>query len=219
MKLSAVLFDLDGTLLDTLGDLALSMNNVLTAEGFPAHPVDAYRFFVGSGIKMLVIRTLPEDHRDEETVTRCSEAMVREYGEHWADTTGPFEGILEMLNGLERLNIPKSILSNKRDDLTKECANRFLSDFPFICVRGTVDSIPPKPDPAGALAIADLMNIPAGEFLYVGDSDIDMQTAQAAGMFSLGVSWGFRSEQELRNNGACKIIHEPGEIIQILVHN
>jgi phosphoglycolate phosphatase len=216
MKYQAVLFDLDGTLLNTLGDLADSMNTVLAAMGFAQHPVDAYRFFVGDGVETLARRALPQGHTDEATVARCREAMREEYGRRMYDKTRPYDGIPELIASLESRHIPMTILSNKPDQNTRQIVDRYFGAGRFAVVAGQKQGVAKKPDPAGALEISRTLGIPTERFLYLGDTSTDMQAARAAGMFPVGALWGFRPEEELLEHGAKKLISEPAELLRLL---
>ncbi len=211
-----VLFDLDGTLVDSLADLALSMNRVLAEQGLPAHPVQAYRYFVGNGITTLVQRALPAEARQQYLIEECSRKMRQEYALHWADTTRPYPGIAELLDALSAKNIEMAILSNKPDELTKKVVRTLLPGWDFAAVAGARETIPKKPDPSGALRIASLLHRDPEEFLYLGDTNTDMQTARAAGMFALGALWGFRTADELKEHGAQALLSEPLELCPFL---
>ncbi|HUU58374.1 MAG TPA: HAD family hydrolase [Phycisphaerae bacterium] len=216
MHYHAVLFDLDGTLLDTLADLADSMNAALEGLGFPRHPEEAYRYFVGDGVKMLAARALPDRHRSEETIGRAVEAVRAQYARRWDCKTRPYEGIPELLSALSRRGVTAAVLSNKPDDFTKLCVAKLLPDWQFAAVQGVSETVPPKPDPTGAVHVTRGLGIPAGEFLYLGDTNTDMKTAVAAGMFPVGAAWGFRTADELRANGARKLIDHPMELLELL---
>jgi phosphoglycolate phosphatase len=216
MKYKAVLFDLDGTLLDTIQDIAESMNSVLRYYNFPAHPVEAYKIFVGDGVEALARRVLPEGRQDAETVSGCVSAMRKEYGTRWPNNTRPYEGVPELLDALVARGIKLSVLSNKPDDFTKIMVAGLLPRWPFEPVLGARPFVPQKPDPAGALEIARRISIPPEEFLYLGDTGTDMKTAKAAGMYPVGVNWGFRTAEELETNGAKIIIEKPLELLEIL---
>jgi len=211
-----VLFDLDGTLLDTLADIANAANAALTRLGFPTHPVDAYRHFVGDGSDCLVRRVLPEDVRDSETRKQCHAAIMDEYARRWAENTRPYPGIPGLLRELDERGIPKAVLSNKRDDFTKMTVAKLLPDFSFHIVRGAQPSVPVKPDPAAALRIAEELHILPARFLYIGDTNTDMRTASAAGMFGAGALWGFRSADELAANGAKALLRAPEDVLCLL---
>jgi phosphoglycolate phosphatase len=216
MNYRAVLFDLDGTLLDTIHDLAASMNHVLRDLGLPEHQLEAYKSFVGDGVEMLVRRALPFGHRDEETVHRGVGAMRDEYGRRWGERTRPYDGIPALLDALTARHVKMAILSNKPDDLTKTTVSALLSEWRFEPVLGERPFVPKKPDPAGALEISARLEIPPAEFLYVGDTNTDMQTANAACMFPVGALWGFRTAEELFGSGAKALIEKPLDLLGLL---
>lgn len=214
MKFRAIIFDLDGTLLDSLADLADSMNCVLEAAGLPTHNVEAYKRFVGDGMENLVRRALPHDRQDE--ADRALAAMRAEYGRRWRDKTRPYPGIPELLDALQERSLRLAILSNKPDDFTRLIVARLLPHWRIDAVMGLRPGWPRKPDPAGALAIARDLGLPPAAFLYVGDTDTDMRTAKAAGMFAVGVLWGFRTKEELCAHGAAALIEHPLELLELL---
>jgi phosphoglycolate phosphatase len=216
MSYKAVLFDLDGTLLDTLEDLAGSMNSVLQRHGFPQHPRDDYKYFVGDGVDMLAFRAMPEDKREQTIVDRCVADMRQEYGKRWMEKTRPYPGIPEMLDQLAERRIKMAIFSNKQDEFTQATVNRFLSNWRFEVVTGARPSAPKKPDPTVPLEIAHKVQIAPAAFLYVGDTNTDMQTANAAGMHAVGALWGFRQADELLSYGAKVLIKEPSELLHLL---
>jgi phosphoglycolate phosphatase len=211
-----VLFDLDGTLVDSLADLANSMNRVLTRQGLPPHPVEAYRYFVGDGITNLVQRALPDEALQQEIIEECVQEMRKEYALRWAETTRPYPGIAELLDALATRGIEMTILSNKPDELTQEVVRTLLPDWRFAAVAGAKDAIARKPDPAGALRIASLLQRVPEEFLYLGDTNTDMRTARGAGMFAIGALWGFRTAEELKDSGAQALISVPIELCRLL---
>jgi len=216
VKFEAVLFDLDGTLLDTLEDLADSMNASLRRFGFPPNPVDTYRFLVGDGLMNLVSRALPADHRDEATVEAVASTQWEEYTRNWANKTHPYEGIPELLDALQERGIAVCILSNKPDDFTQMIVRKFLSKWKFAVVRGQNKDTPIKPNPSAANQIALKLGIRNSAFLYLGDSNTDMKTANAAGMFPVGVLWGFRPRDELMTAGAKAVIERPSDLLKLL---
>ena len=213
-----VLFDLDGTLVDSLADLADSMNRVLTRQGLPPHPVQAYRYFVGNGITKLVQRALPAEAQRQDIVQDCARKMREEYAMHWADTTRPYPGIAQLLDTLAIRGIQMAILSNKPDELTQEVVRRLLPNWHFAVIAGARETIPRKPDPAGALRIANLLHLDPADFLYLGDTNTDMQTARAARMFAIGALWGFRTAGELKEHGAQALLTMPMELCPLLDH-
>ncbi|HOZ46278.1 MAG TPA: HAD family hydrolase [Candidatus Hydrogenedentes bacterium] len=216
MQHDAVLFDLDGTLLDTLEDLAESVNVMLRSRGFVPHPVDAYRYFVGEGAILLITRALPEEHRDEQTISAALQDFQDAYRDRWYTKTTPYEGIPEMLDELDARGVKKAVLSNKPHRFTVQCVDSLLPEWTFDVVFGQREGVPRKPDPTVALEVAARLGLAPDRVLYVGDSSIDMKTARAAGMVAVGVSWGFRPRAELLENGAQFIIDRPEELIDLL---
>jgi phosphoglycolate phosphatase len=209
----AVLFDLDGTLLDTLVDIADATNAVLAQLGQPTHSLDQYRFFIGDGVSVLFQRALPAEQRVPAMLDQCMAGFEREYGRRWDQSSCPYPGVVEMLAALAKRAVPLAVLSNKPDEFTKKCVTRYFAETPFRAVVGQRPAVPRKPDPAAAHEIARTLGIAEGEFLYVGDTPTDMQTARNAGMFAIGVTWGFRSADELRSAGAAAIMSEPQELL------
>ena len=213
----AVLFDLDGTLLDTLTDIASAANAALASESMPTHPDADYRRFIGDGVGMLFRRALPPDQdHDEPRIDRCVARFHETYAHSWNVATRPYEGIPELLDALADRGLPVAILSNKPDEFTKLCAGAYLNRWTWSAVVGQREGVPRKPDPTSALAIAEGLGIAPSDFLYVGDSSVDMRTALASGMRPIGVSWGFRSVEELRSTGAEAIIDHPSELLGLL---
>lgn len=213
MKFRAVIFDLDGTLLDTLDDIADSMNAVLERRGFPGHETGAYRYLTGDGVRALAERSLPEPARSEATIAACIQELRAEYAARWGRKTRPYPGIPELLAALVRRQVRMSVLSNKLDEFTKRAAKDFLAEFDFDFVIGAQPAWPPKPDPSAALSIARSLEIEPSRFLYLGDTDVDMMTAVKAGMFPVGALWGFREEKELLESGARATIRVPSELL------
>jgi phosphoglycolate phosphatase len=217
MTLRAALFDLDGTLLDTLEDIGRSANEALREGGFPPHPVDAYRHFIGEGVAVLFERALPaEASRDPEAVARCVAAFGRIYDAGWDVATRPYPGVADLLDALHARSIPVGVLSNKPDVFTRKCVDRFLSAWPLSPVFGHREGVPRKPDPAGAIEAAAAMGVAPAEVLYLGDTSVDMLTATRAGMFAVGAAWGFRSVEELEAHGARAIVRHPAEVLALL---
>ncbi len=216
MKCDAVIFDLDGTLTDTLEDIADYMNTALAEYGFPVHPVDAYRLKVGSGMRTLVIRSLPEGEEREETVNGLEKRLIRLYAENPVGKTRLYPGIAELLDWLSRRGLPLSVLSNKAHELVVPVADALLSDWKFEYIRGASDSYPRKPEPDSALAIARDIGVEPGSVVFLGDSDIDMLTGNNAGMETVGALWGFRSRDELIRAGASRVISRPEELKEVI---
>ena len=217
-SIKAIIFDLDGTLLDTLQDLADSGNDVLAARGMPTHSVEAYKTFIGNGMMSLVQDIFPPEHRPADGEE--SEVILAEYreayGRNWKNTTCVFPGMGALLDQLKAKGIPVGVLSNKAHDFTVKCVEAFLADWKWDVVLGARDGVERKPHPAGAIEAAALVGYEPGECAYIGDSDVDMFTAVNAGMLPVAVSWGFRSEEELRDAGAKVFLQEPGELLTVL---
>jgi len=213
MKFPAVIFDLDGTLLDTLADVAAAMNAALQKMGFPGHETAAYRYLTGDGVRAMAERSLPAAGSDPATVESCIREFRSEYAHRWGRKTKPYPGIRRLLSALNRRGVKVSVLSNKLDEFTRRAVRDFLPGFEFSHIIGAKSEIPPKPDPAGALFIAGKLRIPADRIIYLGDTGVDMQTAVRAGMFPVGALWGFRDKKELQENGAKAVIAAPREFL------
>lgn len=211
-RFKAILFDLDGTLIDSLPDIADCCNRLLAARGFPTHEYDAYRYFIGDGVTNLVRRALPPEAREGPVLATFAAEYHAEYARNWNVKTRVYDGINEMLHAARARGLRMSILSNKPDEFTRQCVEFYLPGHPFEIVLGASDRFPRKPDPAAASHIARSMGLRADEFLYVGDTATDMQTAVAAGMHPAGVLWGFRTTDELRAAGAAQLVASPAEL-------
>lgn len=208
--IQAVLFDLDGTLTNTLEDIAFAMNRALRLHHLPEHPVDAYRYLVGNGAKVLAQRAVGQRADLAEQVQRDYQAY---YETHNLVRTKPYDGIPALLEGLQRKGLKLCVFSNKPHADTCHVVEHFFPGVNFAVVRGQQDGVPVKPDPAGALLVAEELNIPPENFLYVGDTDVDMLCACRAGMHPVGAVWGFRDEAELRQAGAERLAQHPEELL------
>lgn len=215
MSFKAVIFDLDGTLVNSLDDLADSCNRTLAQAGYPTHPLAAYRQFVGEGAKHLITQALPKEVRGEEEVNRLLALFQRDYQTQAAVKTRPYEGVAALLDGLEALGTQKAILSNKPHVLTVQVVGHFLQAYSFHPVFGAREGVQRKPDPAGALEICRAWGLAPDQVLYLGDTAIDMKTATQAGCFPLGAAWGFRPE-ELKASGARAIVQSPLEVLELV---
>ncbi|MDT8446387.1 MAG: HAD family hydrolase [bacterium] len=213
-RFKALIFDLDGTLLDSLEDLASATNRMLERQGFMPHPVAAYRQFVGEGARHLVISALPVG-TSEAQIEVCLEDFRRDYEKNCHIDSGLYPGVEAMLGDLEQMGLPKGILSNKPHEITCDCVGHFLQNYSFAPLWGHREGKPRKPDPTSALEMAEQMGVDPVDVLYLGDTAIDMKTAVAAGFFPMGVSWGFRPS-ELIEAGARKVIDHPGELAEFL---
>ena len=213
MKRLAI-FDLDGTLLDTVADLANATNHALAHCGYPTHPTEAYYQFVGNGINMLFCRALPEEERTEENIQRIRTHFLPYYNEHNADDSRPYKGIPELLDALQKQGIQLAVASNKYQQATEKLVSHFFPTVTFVAVYGQREGVPIKPDPTVVNDILAISGTRREDTLYIGDSGVDMETAHRAGVKSVGVTWGFRSREELETNHACHIVDHAGEIIQ-----
>ncbi|MCP3895999.1 MAG: HAD family hydrolase [Bacteroides sp.] len=192
-----VIFDLDGTLLNTIADLAASTNHALATLGFPTHDTEAYPFMVGNGINKLFERALPEGEKTEENIRRVRQAFVPHYDAHNADASSPYPGIPELLHTLQAQGIQLAVASNKYQAATEKLVAHYFPHITFTAVFGQREGISVKPDPTIVFDILRIANVSKDEVLYVGDSGVDMQTAINAGVTSCGVTWGFRPRAEL----------------------
>ena len=217
MNKRLAIFDLDGTLLDTVADLANATNQALAQCGYPTHPIDAYYQFVGNGINKLFYRALPEEARTEENVLRIRSLFVPYYNEHNADDSRPYPGVSELLRELQAQGIQVAVASNKYQQATVKLVGHFFPGIRFAAVYGQREGVAIKPDPT---IVADILNdtgISRADTIYIGDSGVDMQTAHNAKVESIGVSWGFRSVEELIDNGAEHIVHRAEEIAALIL--
>lgn len=211
----AVMFDLDGTLLYTLEDLADSLNHVLAGEGLPVHDNDKYRLMVGNGLEMLVVRALPAGLRLPAHVRPIFRKFLERYRANQCLKTRPYPGVEEVLKNLKERGLKLAVLSNKTHANTLEVVDNYFPTA-FLRVLGMRPDVPPKPDPAGALEIARDFSLDPASFIFLGDSDVDMETARNAGMFPVGAAWGYRSSAELRRAGAATIIETPLDLLRQL---
>ncbi|MCX5789181.1 MAG: HAD-IA family hydrolase [Elusimicrobia bacterium] len=212
----AVLFDLDGTLLDTLQDIADSVNAVLSRERLAPHPVSAYKHYVGDGMEKLVERAFPPELVRGAGFDRILSSVRAEYSKRLDVRTRPYPGVERLLDGLAARGIPAAVFSNKPEELTVEAVKNHLGRWKFGAVIGAAAGRPMKPDPDGAFRAAEAVGVPPADFLYLGDTATDMKTATAAGMYSVGALWGFRDAEELRSAGARVLIAAPEDLLGLL---
>jgi phosphoglycolate phosphatase len=211
-----IIFDLDGTLLNTISDLAHSTNFALEKNGFPVHPIETYKYFVGNGINKLFERALPEGGKTEENINRIRKDFLLYYDHHNTEYTKPYEGIPELLKFLQLKGLKIAVASNKYQQATEKLISRFFPEVKFSSVFGQREGIPAKPDPTVVYEILKVADIPTAEVLYVGDSAVDMKTAINSGITSVGVTWGFRLRSELEANGAVYIAESITDIINLI---
>ena len=190
------------------------MNKALSNYGFPVHDTEFYKKMVGDGLPKLVQRVLPEAHRDENTINLCIREMETEYMKRWNKKTHPYDGIPELLTGLCERGIRINVVSNKLETYTRLAVDFYFPQFPFDFVVGASPSLPRKPDPSCALLIARSLKIDPVQFIFLGDTNTDMRTAVAAGMFPVGALWGFRQKAELEESGAEIVISHPLELLE-----
>lgn len=220
MAFSHVIFDLDGTVLDTLTDLADAGNHVCVEHGWPTYPVDAYRYKVGNGMLKLVERFMPAEFAGNAALFDQALGEFRAfYAEHKEDTTAPYPGTLEMLDELRARGVKLAILTNKDHEAAVPLVARYFGTEHFEIVQGRTPAFPAKPDPQVTRHVLDALGAEAGTALYVGDSDVDIACGHNAGLRSAGVSWGFRGRKELELAGADYVVDSPDELIDIVLNS
>lgn len=208
-----VIFDLDGTLLNTIADLATATNHALEACGFPTHATEVYKNLVGGGITKLFERALPEDMRTPKNVERLRPHFLEYYNMHCCDLTEPYPGIVELLQELRSREIAVAVASNKYQAGVDRLIRHFFPTIEWAAIEGQKEGVPVKPDPSIVFEILSKLPTPKADVLYVGDSGVDMDTARRAGVYSVGVTWGFRGAEELRAHYADAIANTPEEIL------
>ena len=212
----AAIFDLDGTLADTILDLAGAVNRSLARRNLPEHDLGLYKLMVGDGFRNLIFRALPEALRTDAYIEAARAEAAADYAERCLERTEAYPGVRELLAALARRGIPFAVLSNKPDALTKKVVAGLFPASAFALVRGESSEFPRKPDPASALDACARLGAEPAETLYLGDSGVDMKTARAADMTALGALWGFRSEAELRDAGADALLRSPLNLLEYL---
>lgn len=215
MKYKGVIFDLDGTLLDTIADISDAVNQTLIDYGYPIFNYEEYKLKLGSGFRYLIEQSVPKGS-SEETIKKVLSGFAHYYTTNYLNKTIPYEGIDELLDELVSMGIKLGINSNKRNDFVNNLVEKYFSRIPFKGVFGERKEVPKKPDPYAAHEIAGLMGLKSEEILYIGDSNTDIMTAKNANMDSIGVLWGFRAYDELKETGAKFIVSNPKEIIKII---
>lgn len=208
-----VIFDLDGTLLDTIEDLANATNHALRQFNFSTHSTETYRFFVGNGINKLIERALPEEHKNADAISMVKHEFLKYYLFHADDCTKPYPGIPELLHKLQHDGYQLGVASNKMHDATVDIVKRFFPDVHFTSVLGQREGVPVKPSPVILEEIVNTAAVLKSETLYIGDSGVDAMTAANAGIAFIGVLWGFRPQQELEDAGASRFVEKPEEIL------
>lgn len=215
MIYKAIIFDLDGTLINSIEDIADAMNTVLINHNYPTHNYETYETFVGSGVRSLIVKALPEQHRSESQIDTCFDEMIVVYGKQCTVKTKPYAGIVDLLDVLKSKKLKLSVLSNKADVLTKKITLALLPNY-FDPILGLKIEAHKKPNPKVVLEICKTLNVLPEETIYVGDTGIDIQTAKNANMLAVGVPWGFRDKQDLIDSNADVILEHPKDLLELL---
>lgn len=214
MAINTVIFDMDGTLLDTLEDLADAVNAALASCGYPQRSLEEVRSFVGNGVGRLIADAVPEKTGEKE-LELCLAAFKEHYALHWQDKTAPYEGVLPLLKELKNRQIRTAVISNKYEAAVLQlCRDYFPGSFDTA--RGEREGVPRKPEPDAVYAILEELGVPKQQAVYVGDSEVDMATARNAGLISVGVTWGFRDKHLLKERGADYIIDRPEDLLRVI---
>jgi phosphoglycolate phosphatase len=212
VQLKGAIFDLDGTLVNTLDDIADTMNTILRQSNMPVHPTEKYKYLVGEGIMELTKKVMPPGSWTEQNAKEFVQKFRALYDQTWHDKSVPYPGVVNLLKSLDKNGFKLGVLSNKPDSFVQKIVAWFFPDIHFKGISGEQANIPAKPDPRLALDIAKKMNLQTQQIIFVGDSGIDIQTGLNAGMVPVGVSWGFRPVEELISTGASHIVDTPAEI-------
>ena len=213
MPKKAVIFDLDGTLLNTYEDLANAVNFALEQNGLPTHMAEKYKIFAGNGTDMMITRALPLDKRNEEMLDKVRKLYFEYYNAHSGECTRPYDGIVDMLSELKSRGFKLAVVSNKIDFMTRAVVKEYFGDTMFDFVTGQCDGIIPKPDPSMVYKVMEQFGVTADECIFVGDSGVDAETGKNANMFTVGVLWGFRDKKELLECGASTVISKADELL------
>lgn len=211
-----VIFDLDGTLLNSIADLAQSTNHALALNGFAQHEQDEYNFFVGNGVTKLFERALPEGSKTLENIEKIKAVFVAHYDKHNTDLSTPYPGIIDLLASLHQKGIMLAVASNKYDSATKKLVQHYFPNTPFVAILGQREGINVKPDPTIVEDIISITGVAKEDILYVGDSGVDMQTAKNAGVTAVGVTWGFRPRTELEAFAPAHIIDSAEDVLNLI---
>ena len=216
MSIKAVIFDVDGTLLNTYEDLASAVNYALKEKGYPTHKAECFKQFAGNGTDVMLWRALPENVRNGETVAEIKPLYLEYYDAHTGEFTRPYEGTKELISTLKNMGLKLGVVSNKIDFMTQIVIKEYFGDV-FDYVLGQKDNVPVKPDPAMVFETMNALQVKPEECIFVGDSGVDAQTGKNSGAFMVGVLWGFRDEAELRANGANEVISKADELLKFIV--
>ncbi len=212
-----VIFDLDGTLLNTINDLGEAANFALARHNFPTHHISSYPHFVGNGISKLIERVLPAEHRDEATITSLREDFISYYNIHKADHTQPYSGIEELLTKLHEAGIKMAVASNKYQEAAHELILHYFPDIPWVAIQGQAPGIPTKPDPSSIFTILSEHPTPKADVVMVGDSAVDVTTARRAAIDSIAVTWGFGKLKDITDAFADHIADTPQQVFDFIM--
>lgn len=216
--IKAVLFDLDGTLVNSLGDLCDATNTALVKNGFPARKIEEFNYFVGDGIPAMLRRALPDGADDEDTLMRMKESFFEYYSQHYADKTTCYDGMQKTITALKTQGIAVAVLSNKAQNMAESVTKKLYGED-FNIIQGMCDRFPAKPDPQSALSVMERLSVSPQECAIVGDSGMDVATAVNCGAMPVGVLWGFRAKEELLENGAVYLLSKPTELLDLIKEN
>lgn len=211
----AVLFDLDGTLINTIDDLAGASNYMLRHFGYPEFSVEDYKYKVGNGMRKLMERALPENHRTKADIDAAMDVFMPYYGEHSLDKTKPYDGMADTLKKLREMGIKTAVITNKAHAAAVKILDNMLPNC-FDVIFGQREGVPTKPDPTSTNMVMKELGVSPNECIFIGDSGVDMQTANNVGSFALGALWGFRTKDELNANGAMAVIEKPCDILKFI---
>lgn len=216
--IEGIVFDLDGTLLNTLESIGKAFNRSLKKMDLPVHAIDSYRYFIGDGVFECAKRCLPSNHRNDENIKTLVEIERKDYAQSWKYDAQPYAGIQALLDSAQSAGYRLAVLTNKDDEFAQQCIRYFFPTTSFDCIVGHSTTIPHKPDPTGGLMIAERLGLATQKLAMIGDTKTDIDTALACNMFSVGVSWGFREITELKDAGANRIIEHPKQLLEILAN-
>ena len=216
MKFEAVFFDLDGTLANSLNDLAIGVNYVLEQKGYPTHPVEAFKIFAGDGILKMVERATPAEYRSSENVLELKNAFMDYYSVHYADNTVAYDGLVELVSALKAKGMKLAVVTNKAQDMAEKLVNKLYGDS-FDYILGLREGIPAKPDPTGIFMAMDELGVKPEKCAFVGDTGMDVAGGVNAGAYPIGVLWGFREKDELLKFGAKDFAVNAEELNAILM--
>ena len=216
MKFEAVFFDLDGTLANSLEDLAQSVNYILDKNGYPTHPVEAYKYFAGDGIAKMIERAVPAENNSNKVVSELKDMFMQYYAEHYADYTTPYDGLVSLVERLKQKGMKLAVVTNKAQDMAEKVVNKLYGDA-FDYILGLRDGIPAKPDPTGILMAMNELDVLPSKCAFVGDTGMDVAGGVNAGAYPIGVLWGFREKDELERFGAKAFASNANELLSIIL--